>query len=85
MRDEIENRLLHLLLSHLSVGDDQPGARHYSLNELCNRVDRFDPVVDHEHLTLPLQFELNGAPDRTLSERAGHLSGWPVGRAGVFQ
>ena len=58
--DEVQHRLLELVLVHLAVADDDARLRHQPLNQRADRENRFDAVVDD--VDLPAALDL--VPDR---------------------
>ena len=55
LRDEVEHRLLELVLPHLAVADDDPRLGHQPLHQTADREDRLDAVVDEVDLAAALQ------------------------------
>ena len=68
LRDELEHRALERMLVHLSVTDDDPRLGHQALQQVADREDRFDAVVDEIHLSAARELVENGAPDDFLIE-----------------
>ena len=66
VRDEVEHRPLERVLAHLPVADDDARFGHEPLQQVAQRVDRLDAVVDEEDLTAARHL---GA-DRALDDAA---------------
>ena len=68
-RDELEHRVFELVFVHLSVADDDAGLGNEPLQQVADREDRFDAVVDEIHLAAARQLVADRAaddlPDRT--------------------
>ena len=65
-RDEVEHRPLERVLAHLAVADDDPRLRHQPLDQVADREDRLDPVVDEVHLPAARQLVADRAADHLL-------------------
>ena len=67
-RDEVEHRALERVLAHLPVADDDPRFRHEPLDQVADREDRLDAVVDEVHLPAARQLVADRAADDLLIE-----------------
>ena len=67
-RDEIEHRALERVLVHLPVADDDARLGDEPLNQVADRKDRLDAVVDEIHLAAARQFAADRAADDLLIE-----------------
>ena len=61
LRDEVEHRPLERLLAHLAVADDDARLGHQPLNQIADREDRLDAVVDEVDLAAARELGAHGA------------------------
>ena len=64
--DEVEHGPLERVLAHLPVPDDDPRLRHEPLQQVADREDRLDAVVDEVHLAAALQLGADRPRDDLL-------------------
>ena len=67
-RDEVDHRPLELVLAHLAVADDDPRLGHEPREQVADRVDRLDAVVDEVDLAAARQLVADDARDERLVE-----------------
>ena len=60
---EVEHRPLERIFAHLPVADDHARLGNQPLNQVADRENRFDAVVDEIDLPAARQLALNRAPD----------------------
>ena len=63
LADEVEHRPLELVFSHLAVRHDHAGFRDEALDEVADRENRLDPVVNEVHLPAALELVPDGVGD----------------------
>ena len=59
MMHEFCHHLFELFLAHLTVGDTNACLRSQLLNEIGERVNGFDPVVNNVNLAAALELEID--------------------------
>ena len=66
--DELHHHALELVLAHLAVRDADPRLRHQPGDQVAERIDRLDAVVDEVHLAAALDLGADGPRDDRLVE-----------------
>ena len=66
--DEVEHRPLERVLVHLPVADDDPRFRHEPLQQVADREDRLDAVVDEVDLAAAFELAADRPADHLLVE-----------------
>ena len=83
MMHETRHHLFQLFLPHLAMRNAQSSVRANPSDEIGERVNRFDTVMDHVHLSTSLQLETDRIfDDHGLEFHNNRLDGEPITRRG---
>ena len=77
MVGKILNRFLEFLGCHLSVAHHHTRIGHEPAYHCFKFVQSLDAVVDHKHLAVARQFEVDGLGDEVVAQRA-HIGDYRV-------
>ena len=75
VRHEVEHRALERVLGHLAVADDDARVGHEPLQQIADRIDRLDAVVDEVDLAAAFELGADRARDHLRDRTSRRWSG----------